>query len=152
MLLLLLNVGAERYAIKAEEIVEVVPMAELRKLPHTPEYVAGLFHYRGVVVPVIDVNALTGGAACRERLSTRIVVVKYPAADGREHALGLLAERVTETRQAADEGLASPGIEVEDAPYLGSVTTSDDEMIQILRLDRLLPEALRRSLFKDEAP
>lgn len=152
MLLLLLNVGAERYALPAGEVVEVVPLAELRKLPHAPEYVAGLLHYRGAIAPVIDVSALAVGTPCRERLSTRIVVVDYPAPDGRKRPLGLMAERVTETRQVPDEDLASPGIEVAEAPYLGAVATVENEMIQLLRLDRLLPEDLRRRLFTDEAP
>jgi len=149
MLMLLLTVGDERYAVEVKRIIEVVPMAELRRLPRAPECVAGLFHYRGGVVPVVDLCRLTVGKPCARRLSTRIVLMDYPGRDGASHALGLLAERVTETVVVNPDDLNDAGLSVRDAPYLGRVGAAGGQMIQTLELDRLLPEDLRDSLFAE---
>ena len=75
MLLLMFRVAENEYAVAAECVVEVVPRIDLRAFPHATEALAGLFRYRGKVVPVVDLGLLMGGTACRSRLSTRIIVV-----------------------------------------------------------------------------
>ena len=60
MLLLVFRVAGDAYAVEAARVVEVVPRVELRALPHAPEALAGLFRYRGRMVPVIDLGVLLG--------------------------------------------------------------------------------------------
>lgn len=149
MLYLLLRMGSERYALEARRIVEVVPMVNFRPLPHAAPYVAGLFDYRGVVVPVIDLCRLATPYPCRAHLTTRIVLVDYPGADGQAKILGLLAEQVTETVKLKDSDFQTAGIQVPDAPFLGEMVRIDDAMVQHLAVERLLPEDLREQLFTE---
>lgn len=149
MLYLLLRMGTERYALEARRIVEVVPMVEFRPLPHAAPYVAGVFDYRGAVVPVIDLCRLATPSACRALLTTRIVLVDYPDKDGGTRVLGLLAEQVTETVKLKDTDFQPAGIDVPDAPFLGELTRIDGEMVQHLAIERLLPEDLRDQLFME---
>ncbi|MDX5409454.1 MAG: chemotaxis protein CheW [Thauera sp.] len=149
MLYLLLRMGGGRYALEARRIVEVVPMVEFRPLPHAAPYVAGMFDYRGVVVPVIDLCRLATSNTCRALLTTRIVLVDYPGHDGTHRVLGLLAEQVTETVKLRDDDFQPPGIDVPEAPYLGELTRIDGEMVQHLAVERLLPEDLREQLFRE---
>ena len=81
MLMLLFSLGQDRYAIESSQVVEVVSIVNLRKIPHTPDYVAGVFNYRGLIVPVIDLCSLTQGYPSHARFSTRIILVNYPGAD-----------------------------------------------------------------------
>lgn len=150
-LILLLSTSQARYGLDAREILDVVPMVQLRKLPHAPEYVAGLFSYHGVAVPVVDLCGLTGDAPCRRRMSSRIILLRYPDSSGTARILGLLAERVTATAHVNEADLNSPNIRVEDAPYLDRIFSGEEGIVQCLRVDRLLPEALRRSLFPESA-
>ena len=76
-------------------------MVLLRKIQHVPDYVAGVFNYRGSIVPVIDLCHLIQGTPCRLRFSTRIIMVNHTTKDGM-HCLGLMAERVTETLSRPD--------------------------------------------------
>ena len=39
----------------------------------------------GTVVPVVDLCMLARSTACPERLSSRIVLVRYSGRDGRDH-------------------------------------------------------------------
>ncbi|MFP5505231.1 MAG: chemotaxis protein CheW [Gammaproteobacteria bacterium] len=149
MLYLLLRMGSGRYALEARRIVEVVPMVEFRPLPHAAPYVAGVFDYRGVMVPVIDLCRLATPAACRALLTTRIVLVDYPGRDGANRVLGLLAEQVTETVKLKDGDFQPSGIDVPEAPYLGELARIDGEMVQHLAVERLLPEDLREQLFRE---
>jgi chemotaxis-related protein WspB len=149
MLYLLLRMENARYALEARRIVEVVPLVELKPLPHSAAYVAGLFDYRGVLVPVIDLCRLTGERGCRDRLTTRIVLVDYPGDDGRRHILGLVAEQVTETAKLDDADFQPSGLRQPEAPYLGPLQKTDATLIQRLEIEHLLPDELRRNLFAE---
>lgn len=150
MLFVLFYLGGDSYALDSRQIVEVVPMVTLKPLPRSPIYLAGLFKYRGRVIPVIDLRALIRDAPCNRRLSTRILVVDYPARDGSFHSIGLIAERIMETISVQESELVSPGIEIEETPYLGKILCREHEMIQCVRVERLLPEFLRAALFTEQ--
>jgi chemotaxis-related protein WspB len=149
VLLLLFYAGDERYALETKRVVEVVPLIALKKLHHAPEYVAGLFNYRGQIVPVIDLCLLIQGTPCRGHLSTRIIMVNYlgshvsnsSSSEHQPHLLGLMAERVTDTLNKAESDFVAPGIAVDTAPYLGEILTDEKGMIQFVRIDKLLPES-----------
>ena len=84
MLLLTFRAAENLYAIDVARVVEVVPRINLRQLPHAPGFLAGVFDYRGKVVPVVDLGVLLGSESCRDRLSTRIILVNSrPAAPAR---------------------------------------------------------------------
>lgn len=149
MLYLLLRMGTERYALDARRIVEVVPMVNLKPLPHAEPYIAGLFDYRGTLVPVIDLCRLTTAHHCGEYLTTRIVLVEYPGSEGRSHILGLLAEQVTETLKIKDNEFQPSGIHTTEAPYLGDLVKVGNAMVQQLNIEQILPIELRDNLFQE---
>jgi chemotaxis-related protein WspB len=144
---LLFDVAGQRYALDASRIVEVVPAVRLRTLPGTPAHVAGVFRYRGTMVPVIDVNQLLGGTPAAPRLSTRLVLVRYPAPTGEDRVLGLLAERATDGLSELPGGTMPSGIATPEAPYLGPLATDAGGTVQFVRVEHLLPDALRERLF-----
>jgi chemotaxis-related protein WspB len=75
MLLITFRAAESLFALDIARVVEVVPRINLRQFPHAPAFIAGLFDYRGTVVPVIDLGILLGSEACRNRLNTRIILV-----------------------------------------------------------------------------
>lgn len=147
MLFLLFRIGADRYALEANQVVEVVPLVHVKKLPRAPAGIAGVINYRGLPVPVIDLNELALGQPVQARVSTRIILVKYPMESGEEHTLGLMAEHATETLKRAASDFVSPGIAVSAAPYLGRVATDARGMIQWIEVKNLLPGSVRESIF-----
>ncbi|MGA7878297.1 MAG: chemotaxis protein CheW [Desulfoferrobacter sp.] len=149
MLLLIFYAGKERYGIDSTKVIEVVPSVSFKSVPHAPSYVAGLLSYRGNIVPVVDLSALIGGAPSKPLLSTRVILVEYVGADGGEHILGLLAERVTETLKCREEDFKPPGIVASESPYLGDLFVDEEGMIQRIEVDAVLPEELRKSLFTE---
>lgn len=142
MLVLLFYLGDTMYTMKCDRVKEVAPIVKLKKIPQAPHYVSGLFNYRGVIVPVVDLRLLIQGEPCRMRMSTRIILVDYSREQGSTYVLGLMAERVTETARRDDSAFLTPGLQMEDAPYLGTLMMQDKEMIQYVDLD-LLPESIK---------
>ena len=67
MLFLQFQIGSDRYALEASRVVEVIPLLGLKKIPHAPRGVAGMFNYRGEVVPALDLTALTSGQPAAEK-------------------------------------------------------------------------------------
>ena len=82
MLMLLFHLGDSQYAIPATEVVEVTPRVALEVITRTPDYVAGLFNYRGRHVPVIDLCQVLQGCCCRNSFTTRTILVKFPPGSG----------------------------------------------------------------------
>lgn len=147
MLLLAFRIGTERYAIKASNIVEVVPQVRLKRIPLAAPYVAGAFDYRGAPVPVVDLCQLFEQRPCGAQMSTRIMLIRFPSADGHIRLLGVIAEQVTETIQAEPAEFVSAGIEVSEGPFLGGIARDGNGLIQYVDTERLLPEDIARELF-----
>lgn len=149
MLLLLFQIAGDRFGLDADSVIEITPLVELRVLPRAPAHVAGLMNYRGAVTPVVDLTALLTGKSAQKYLSTRIVIVLFPGHDGKDHPLGLMAEHVTETRSFKPGDLRPAGVDVKAAPFLGEVALDPrgGGMIQRVRVDAILPEEVRKTLF-----
>jgi chemotaxis-related protein WspB len=148
MLALIFEVNGQRYGLDATQILEVLPAVPLRLLPRVPEYIAGVFRYRGMMVPVIDLSRLIGGKPAAALLSTRIILVRHPGPSGAGRPLGLLAERATNLDETASAP-KSTGFAVPEAPFLAGVSTTGN-MIQYVNVERLLPDDLRERLFVEE--
>ncbi|MEB3180169.1 MAG: chemotaxis protein CheW [Nostocaceae cyanobacterium] len=147
MLMLLFYVGDDLYALDSAQVVEIIPRVVLRKIHHAPDYVAGLFNYRGVIVPVIDLCHLIQGKASRPYLSTRIIMVNYIAKDNTKRCLGLMTERVTETLNKSDTEVMGVETEFDEAhPYLGNIIMDEKGMIQRIRLEYLLSDSQHKYL------
>jgi len=149
MLLLLFELGESRYALATDQIVEVVPLVRFKRIPRAPEYVAGLMNYRGSPIPVIDLGLLAEGRPCAPRLSTRVILVNFPAEDKKERLLGLIAERVTETTQGEQARILSSGILMDEDLYRRDGEADREQMIQWLDLKRMIPEEAASLLFAD---
>ena len=150
MLILLFYAGNDLYAIDSSYIVEVIPRVSLRKVQHVPEYVTGLFDYRGVVLPAIDLCHLIQGTPSRSYLSTRITIVKYPRPNESVQYLGLMAERVTETLIISNKDIRDSSIRIEEAPYLSGTIVDEKRIIQCVELERLFSDERHNYLLMGE--
>ena len=143
MQLLTFGVGGEPYAIESRRVVEVLPLVPARSLPQLPDYLLGLFTYRGSLVPLVELGRRLGVGPAVKRLSTRVIVVALEGG----HRLGLVAENVIVIRAVDEAATAVPPLELDAAPYLGRVLRLGGETVQLLDVDRLLPADLHAGLF-----
>ncbi len=147
-LFLQFEIGADRYLIDAAEVASVRPLPVLKALPGAPPGVAGVVNHQGSALPVVDLALLATGRPAADRLSTRLLLVRYPAPGG-ERLLGLVAERATGVARLDEKNLAPSGVTA--APWLGGVApapTPGGGLLQRIRVRELIPEDLRSVLFQ----
>lgn len=137
MLVLTFQVGPETLALDIRRVREVVPRVQLRPVSGAPGYLAGVFVYRGQIVPVIDLHRFVGAGECPVHLSSRIILVPHPRAP-QERLLGLLAAQVADIRdlrpQDEPQQLASGRTD------LGPVVADGRGILRLLDPDQLLSE------------
>lgn len=147
-LFLLFRIGSERYALQAIEVAEVLPRVPLKPIPRAPHWVAGVFGYRGTVVPVIDLSALMFGEPAQVRTSTRLVLVYYrPDETADVQWLGLILEQATDTLRCNPADFQPYGLDNRQAPYLGPVREDAQGLLQWVRVADLLDDQVRTLLF-----
>jgi chemotaxis-related protein WspB len=155
---LYLVAGGQRYALPTRHVVEVVPAVGLRLVPDVPAAVAGLLHYRGQVLPVVDLARRLGAAPAPRALATRIVVCEredaVPVRPGKGGAgdaswaanvgrtrplLGILAADVTRVGTLDPDAPGSHAGPVPEGPStLGRVTSDEEGLVQLVTLDGLI--------------
>ncbi|MBT2338862.1 MULTISPECIES: chemotaxis protein CheW [Pseudomonas] len=147
-LFLVFRIGNERYAVQAIDVVEVLPRLPLKPIPQAPSWVAGVFAWRGTVVPVIDLCALTFGQNAEARTSTRLVLVNYRPDNGQAaQVLGLILEQATDTLRCDPADFQPYGLANRQAPYLGPVREDAHGLLQWVRVSDLLDASVRALLF-----
>lgn len=150
MLVLQFYLGDVMYVIPCDRVKEVAPMVAMKRIPHAPDCVAGLFNYRGAIVPVIDLRQLIYNAPCQLRLSTRIILVEYLKQDKTPGVFGIMAERITEAVNKPESAFTEPGIMMKNAPYLGGIVMENNAMIQLIDLQRLSRSLPFLTLFEEK--
>jgi chemotaxis-related protein WspB len=143
MLFLKFRIGGEDYALDTLQIVEILPLLQITRVPQAPVGVAGLINYRGKPVPVIDLSELTLGRPAQPHISTRLILVRYG-----EHLLGLIAEQATEMMRCEADSFTDSGIASDAAPYLGPVTHDGGRLVRWIEAQKLLPPAVSGVLFR----
>jgi len=147
MLYVLFNLDKDRYVIRAKDVIEIIPLVKLNHIPKTPDYVAGMFSYRGTVVPVIDMRRLTESRELRNVMSTRIILVNYMVDDSEDHVLGLIVEHATDTVSLNEDDFSESAVHVKDSPYMTKVVTDEAGVIQGIDVKKILPEHVRKMIF-----
>ncbi|MBW2466577.1 MAG: purine-binding chemotaxis protein CheW [Deltaproteobacteria bacterium] len=150
MLLLLFEIGNGRYALETNQIVEIVPLVKLKKIPTTQAYVSGLMNYRGKGVPVIDLCQLIENTPWEDTFSTRIVIINYPLKNKGDRPLGLIAGNVTETVRTRLSKPPPTGVFMDSSLYDSEEAPETTDMIQWFDIKKMLPEEKITLLFEEE--
>lgn len=96
------------YAVDVSQVLEILRAPPLVPLPHAPALIEGVVDLRGVVLPVVDLGRVLGGAPIADAAHARIVVLQLD-----DLVFGL---RVGD----ASEVLSLPARQVEAVPRLAA--------------------------------
>ena len=97
------TLGAERYALEARWLREILRTAEVTPVPGLPDYLVGVANLRGEILAVVDPRRLFGIDAADAAARPRVIVIGEAFAE-----FGLLADEV-------DEVTAIPSADVDPA-------------------------------------
>ena len=149
-LYLLFSLGADRYALAANAVREVLALQRLKQIPEAPSWVAGLLAYRGQMVPVLDLCQRVLGRSARTSMNTRLVLVQYSPV----HTLGLILEQASQVQRLPAQAQQPMGLAT-GGSYLGPVQTQATAgVVQHINIAGLLPADVAELLFptEDAAP
>jgi len=158
MIAVVFHLGEDRYALPARRVAEIVPCIPLRHAPGAPPWVAGVFDYRGVVVPVVDLDRYVGLGACPRCYSSRILVCTADAETTRAHGdhesgslVGALAERVLDVQEVDPDAEGTlDRLGAGERPALGRLVKDETGLIQLVDVEDLVPPDLLARLTRGE--
>lgn len=151
------QLGKEAYGIgimKVQEIVGVMPVTRMPKLPH---FVRGLVNLRGKVIPVFDLRLKFGLEKKEDTDRTCIIVVRLSLdgnrPDAAEVTLGIIVDEVSEVVNVPAEAIEPPpafGASV-DVSFLLGVGKMGAKVVMLLDADRILPREELQSVTMEAA-
>lgn len=136
-LLLFRLTGKQRYGINVFKVREVVSCPEMTKLPNTHHAVKGITNLRGNTFMIVDLqHALGMPAVPEDELSTcSVIVTEY-----NRKIQGFLVPQIEHiVNKHWEEVLAPPKI-AGKSHYLTAVTRIEEELIEILDVEKVLYE------------
>jgi len=138
MLYLRFNLDNEEYALDTSHIVEITPLVELKPVPKSEDFIAGIMNYRGTPVPVIDLTRILLERKFLPNMSTRIIITKM--SDGT--AAGLIIEHIEGMIKKPDSDFVNTNIASNHTSYLGNIAIDSKTMIQVVQLEELVADKL----------
>ncbi|WP_426745554.1 chemotaxis protein CheW [Myxococcus faecalis] len=139
--------AGEEYGVGILRVREIIEHRPITRVPGMPAAVQGVINLRGSVVPVVDL-AVKFGLPPRPITRWTCFVIVEVSLDGRQGAMGLLADSVSEVLELGPEDIEQPpafGTRVR-LDFLVGLGRHEDTFIMLLDLDRLLSVAELLSL------
>ena len=124
----------QEYGLSIENVVEVVRMVAITRIPRAPDVMEGIINLRGRVVPVINLRKRFGARARPKDLDTRLLVARI---GGR--VIALIVDTVSEVLKLDAESLdASDAVATGVTQYLSAIGKLGDRLLLIVDLDAIL--------------
>ena len=146
MLILLFTAGDIVYGIKSKDLTEVVPFMKLIPIPKAPDYMRGIFNYRGNNIPVLDLSMIIKNDMTENILSAKILVIKL-SFGGEEKTIGLIVKKVNEIVRVDDDKLNEPSVVINEAKFLGKVFTHANKLVQLIEASSIISDEIKTLLF-----
>jgi len=137
-LLLMFYIGDKKYAIDAKTVEEIIPLVKIEHISESTQSIIGYINYRGTMIPVIDLALRLTGKSAQKLLSTRIIVINTAHLGLDSGLIGMIAEKVTETRHIDENDIKYPAME-ESEKTLNGVLYGNEGIVRRLKFDNLLP-------------
>ncbi|MEZ4668835.1 MAG: chemotaxis protein CheW [Anaerolineae bacterium] len=124
------RLGRQQFALLIEDVIEVVAMVELSRLPDAPAEMPGMVNRHGAVLPLLDLRAVFGQPITPITSESVFIV-----AEGGGKQIGLLVDEVQQVDYL-------DALQMNDAPtssrYIHGIMNHYNEMISIIALPSLL--------------
>lgn len=134
LLLFRLN-GRQRFGINVFKVREVLQCPPLTSMPKLNHLVRGVAHIRGQTISVIDLSMATGGKRIEDLSTAFIIIAEY-----NRSVQGFLVGSVERIINTNWDAIMPPPQGTGRASYLTAVTEVENELIEILDVEKILNE------------
>ncbi len=118
------------YGLELKNVIEIVTMQYITKVPNVPEYVCGIINLRGKIVPVIETRLKLDNEFKEYDDKTCIIVVEQD-----DSQIGLVVDEVNEVMRLSNGTDIPAKREQKEKKYLKSITKIGDKMVLNLDLN-----------------
>ncbi len=135
------KIGEEEYGAHVDEVLNILELQEITKVPKSPDYMKGVINLRGMVLPVIDTRMKFNMPPTEFTDNTCIVVMDLQTNKEMIH-IGALVDSVIAVREIDDAMIeSSPNIgKTYKSEFISGVVNIDDNFIMILDLIKLFTD------------
>lgn len=134
LLLFKLN-SRQRFGINVFKVREVLQCPPLTAIPKLNSLVRGVAHIRGQTISVIDLSMATGGKRIEDLSTAFIIIAEY-----NRSVQGFLVGSVERIINTNWDAIMPPPQGTGRASYLTAVTEVENELIEILDVEKILNE------------
>ncbi|MEZ8271752.1 chemotaxis protein CheV [Vibrio splendidus] len=127
--------GRQRYGINVFKVKEVLQCPKLTKMPSLNPLVKGVAHIRGQTISVIDLSLAIGGRPTTDVEKCFVVISEF-----NRTIQGFLVSSVERIINMHWESILPPPDGAGKAHYLTAVTNIDNELVEILDVEKILAE------------
>jgi purine-binding chemotaxis protein CheW len=125
--------GKEHYAVKIEDIHEIIKMQSITDIPNCRDYVKGVINLRGKVVPVISLRHLFLMPEVEYTKATRIIVVKH-----QEESVGVIVDQVNKVSTYQEIQPTPERVGGVSGAYFIGIGIREGALVGILKMDEVL--------------
>ncbi|MGF1696966.1 chemotaxis protein CheV [Vibrio kyushuensis] len=127
--------GRQRYGINVFKVKEVLQCPKLTSMPNLHPLVKGVAHIRGQTISVIDLSLAIGGRPTTDIDKCFVVISEF-----NRTIQGFLVSSVERIINMHWESILPPPDGAGKANYLTAVTNIDNELVEILDVEKILAE------------
>ncbi|HAS7001601.1 TPA: response regulator [Vibrio parahaemolyticus] len=127
--------GRQRYGINVFKVKEVLQCPKLTSMPNLHPLVKGIAHIRGHTVSVIDLSLAIGGCPTTDIDKCFVVIAEF-----NRTIQAFLVSSVERIINMHWEAILPPPDGAGKAHYLTAVTNIDNELVEILDVEKILAE------------
>ncbi|KRF09991.1 chemotaxis protein CheW [Paenibacillus sp. Soil766] len=128
-----LGIGNETYAIRIQDIHEIIKMQDVTQIPNALGYLKGVINLRGRIIPVISLRNMFGLMEEENTKFTRIVVVNHV-----EDTVGVIVDRVNKVTNLSDIQPPPDRVGGISGNYFAGIGITDHGLVGILKLEEVL--------------
>lgn len=130
-------IGDILYGLPLTNVLEIINMQPIAKVPGTPAYVKGIINLRGGIVPIVDVRLKFGLQEKEPDEFTSVIITVLG-----EITVGLIVDRVSNVFRTAnaEQSKLPEFATVNRNRYLTSVMRSNDQLVMNLNCETILED------------
>lgn len=135
--LIIFRAGNEEFAVKIEEVREIIKLGAVTPIPESPDFIKGIINVRGEIVTAIDIRSRFLLPISDEIESKHIVVTKKD-----ENLFGLIVDEVIEVLRIQSKEIKSAPSLLDriNEKYVEGIISHEDRLIILLDLNRVLSQ------------
>jgi len=128
----------EIFATDVENVLEILEVRPITKIPKSPDYIKGVINLRGTVLPIVDLKRIFGLPFVEITEETCIIVLSVEI-DGEQINIGALVDAVREVLEIAKDTIEpAPSIGNKyNANFIQGMWKKDEDFIMLLNVNNV---------------